>query len=212
MQQFLRDIFKGRTIYRVFLDKFVLKHCQDISGDILDLAGGGQASYYDYLPKDIKFLKTNIYSDQNIDQIIDFNKNLPFEDNYFDNILFFNALYIVEDIDKFLVEVHRILKPGGKIFISSPFIANEMPEPHDYCRLTYEGLEKYFKKLSWNKIQIFRFGERFTAAIYFFHKFFIFNFIRFLVYSLAILLDKLIPTKFKVNYPTPLGYFCILKK
>lgn len=213
MKTLVKDTLRGKTIYRFFLNKLITDNCAQISGLVLDLAGGAKSSYYEYLPsKNVDFLRTNIDLDKNIDKVIDFNKPLPFQDNYFDHILFFNALYIVEDRDQFLTEVYRVLKPGGNIFISSPFIANEMPEPHDYCRLTYEGLEKYFHKLTWSSVQIIRFGERFTAVAYLLQKFFIFNIIRLLFYSLALLFDRLIPAKLKNNYPVPLGYFCILKK
>ncbi|MBI4812392.1 methyltransferase domain-containing protein [Candidatus Falkowbacteria bacterium] len=209
---FIKQVFKNRTIYRILFNRQVRENCKDLRGEILDLAGGGNASYYDYLPAGLKIIKTNYKESGDIDKIIDFNKPLPFADNSINNILFFNALYIVDDRIKLFQEMKRILKPGGKIFISSPFIANEMPEPHDYCRLTAEGLEKEFKEAGFIDFEIRRFGERFTSGAYLLHAFYFFNPIRFFVYGAILLLDKIIPKNIRRNHPAPLGYFCIIKK
>ncbi len=42
--------------------------------------------------------------------------------------------------------------------------------------------------------------------------FFIFNFIRLIIFTKALLFDKLIPKKIKKTHPCPLGYFVIAKK
>jgi SAM-dependent methyltransferase len=38
-------------------------------------------------------------------------------------------------------EVHRILKPGGLVAISSAFVYTYSPDPEDYCRFSVLGLE-----------------------------------------------------------------------
>jgi len=209
---FTKQIFKGRTIYRILFNWEVKKNCYDLKGKTLDLAAGSKASYYEYLSPNLEIIKTDCKNGKGIDKIVDFNQILPFEDNFFDNILFFNALYIVEDRVKLLKEMKRILKSGGKIFIASPFIANEMPEPHDYCRLTYEGLKKEFKEAGFENFDIKRFGERFSCAVYLLHPLLMFNIVRFFVYGFSLFFDQLIPPNIKKKYPTPLGYFCILEK
>jgi len=49
----------------------------------------------------------------------DGNNKLPFKDNEFDSI-FSNVLYWLDDIDSVLAELHRILKPGGNLYILVP--------------------------------------------------------------------------------------------
>jgi SAM-dependent methyltransferase len=203
---------KSKTIYKILLNRQVLEHCREMSGDVLDLAGGGNPSYKKYLPEDINYVGSDLNAHGEAKQQIDINKPLPFVENSFDNILFFNAIYIVEESVSVLKEIKRILKPGGKLFIASPFIANEMPEPHDYCRFTAEGLERELKRAGFSDFKIIRFGERFTSAVYLLHKFFLFDFIRFFIYGFAIILDKIIPAGIKKNHPAPLGYFCIVWK
>jgi SAM-dependent methyltransferase len=210
IKDFILQVLKGKTIYRVFFNWLVMENTYYLKGEVLDLAGGGNASYYKYLPKDLKIIKTNLKDSDGF--FVDLNKKLNFENNSIENIFLFNAIYILENRLSTLQEIKRVLKPGGKFFLTYPFIANEMPEPHDYCRLTYEGIERELNDVNFSSVKIIRFGERFTSAAYLIHPLFFFNFLRLINYTLAIFLDKLMPNKIKKNYPTPLGYFCVIEK
>lgn len=50
---------------------------------------------------------------------IDFNKKLPFKDNYFDKIISVNVIEHLIDPISFLGEIKRILKPNGLIVITT---------------------------------------------------------------------------------------------
>ncbi len=50
----------------------------------------------------------------------DFNKQLPYESNYFDFILCKSVIEHIWETDNFLKEILRILKPGGKLVILTP--------------------------------------------------------------------------------------------
>jgi len=203
---FIKQVFQGKSIYRILFNWKVQEYCQNLNGKCLDLAGGKDPSYHKYwsFNDDAKLIKTDLE--------VDLNKDLPFEDNSIDNILFFNAIYIIKYPVKLMKEINRILKKDGKLFISSPFISNEAKEPDDYQRFTSQGLERLLKKSNFNNFEIVPFGERFTAGVYLWHSFFIFNFIRLIVFAKALLLDKLIPKKIKKLHPCPILYFVIVKK
>ncbi|MDP4020448.1 MAG: hypothetical protein Q8P58_00160, partial [Candidatus Adlerbacteria bacterium] len=124
----------------------------------------------------------------------------------------FNALYIVDEPVALAREVHRVLKPGGKWLMLSPFIANEMPEPHDYLRFTAEGLERLCRGAGFASVSTERQGERASAAAHLMHPFFLFNVVRALMFPLALLFDRLIPTRVRREHPAPLSYFVVCKK
>lgn len=57
-------------------------------------------------------------------------QDLPFDENSFDVILLFKSLHHVpmESMDSALQEIARVLKPGGKAYISEPLFAGEFNE------------------------------------------------------------------------------------
>jgi ubiquinone/menaquinone biosynthesis C-methylase UbiE len=56
---------------------------------------------------------------------LDFNKRFPFEDNQFDLVSCCFAIYYAEDIPFTIREMHRVLKPGGRLFTTGPMPQNK---------------------------------------------------------------------------------------
>ena len=56
---FTQEVFKGKTVGRILFNWYLNNECNGMEGNALDLAGGG-ASYYRYLPSEIKVTRTNI--------------------------------------------------------------------------------------------------------------------------------------------------------
>ncbi len=209
---FLKQVISNKTIARTLFNIQVKKNCSNIVGRVLDIASGINPGYKKCLPKDIDYIASDFKTDSYLDMIIDFNNKLNFKDQTFENIFLFNAIYIVKDRIGLLKEIKRIIKDNGTLFLSSPFIANEMKEPDDFCRLTAQGLEDEFKEAGFGNIKIIRYGERFSSALYLINSLIKTPILKIIFYPIALSLDYLIPKKIKQNYPCPLGYFCIIKK
>ena len=203
-----KETYRGKTIARTLLNLEISKHVQNVGGVVIDLGGGKNPSYerfWSIMPE--KFIRVDINKNTEPDIITDLNQPLPFNDNFADTVFLFNVIYILESPQKTLREINRILKSGGKLFITSPFVFNEAKEPSDYWRFTSEGLEKLFKESGFNNYFITPVGERFSAAAYLITPFLFFWPIKFLFYIAAIVLDKMIPKKLKLKQPCPIGYF-----
>jgi SAM-dependent methyltransferase len=71
--------------------------------------------------------------------------NLPFGDNYADAVIAESLLEHVLDPQKVIREIFRVVKPGGMIYISAPFIIAFHSSPNDYYRWTAPGLRKLLK-------------------------------------------------------------------
>jgi len=204
-----RGAWQGKTLARIFFDEALRRHSAGLEGRALDLASG--TSYLSLLPQTLEVIRTNRSESGDI-RVVDFNAKLPFEDESFDSVFLFNALYIADNPEMLAREVWRVLKPRAKWLILSPFVANEMSDPHDYRRFTKEGLEQLCTQAGFTTVEVERQGERASAATHLMHPFFLFNVMRALIFPVALLFDWLVPARVRREHPTPLSYFVVCKK
>tara|TARA_Y100000310_G_C20462298_1_gene705950 strand:- start:79 stop:777 length:699 start_codon:yes stop_codon:yes gene_type:complete len=71
--------------------------------------------------------------------------NMPFKDNFVDAVICESLLEHVLDPKVVLNEVYRVLKPGGMMYLSIPFIIPFHSSPHDYYRWTAAGSRELLK-------------------------------------------------------------------
>lgn len=208
----IKDIIKKKSLGRILMNKYCEKYLSILSGSVIDFGSGKGASYDKYFNSKTVVTRTDYDKKKNPDIVIDLNKSFPVNDNYFNNAVMFNSVYILENPRFSLQEVNRILKPGGTFLLTSPFIFNEAPEPVDYWRFTSLGLRKILEESGFREIEVYKIGERFTSAVSLINPFRHLFFLNLALYPLALLLDKLLPQKIKDSHPSPLGYFVVCKK
>lgn len=73
-------------------------------------------------------------------------EDMPYPDNSLDVIIFFEAIYYVENLDRFVSECKRVLRPGGVILIAT---ANNKlwdftPSPYSHTYLNVTDFRKLF--------------------------------------------------------------------
>jgi SAM-dependent methyltransferase len=71
---------------------------------------------------------------------------LPFVDASFDTVLLLEVLEHVGDARAVLADIARVLKPGGVLLLSMPFLYPLHDAPHDYRRFTAPGLEAAIRR------------------------------------------------------------------
>jgi len=207
---FIKMVYRGKTLRRIVFNWKLKEWSKEFSGTVVDFGAGSSDSLKKWLPEGVTYIPTDINNKEGV-IFADLNKPLPFADNSVDVATLFFSLYIFENATETLKEIRRVLKPHGKLYLATPLIAPEIPEPHDYSRFTYEGLERKSAEAGFSKIQIERSGERVSSAVILLHPLFIFNTIRLFVFSFALLTDKLV-RKFVPKSHTPHTYFCVLQK
>ncbi len=75
------------------------------------------------------------YSKEKVDVFYD-GKHLPFPNQSFDSIFTSEVFEHIFNLPDILKELNRVLRPGGKILISCPFVFGEHEVPNDYARYT----------------------------------------------------------------------------
>lgn len=89
---------------------------------------------------------------------------MPFEDETFDTVISTEVLEHVPNPDAYLLEVKRVLKPGGMFFFTVPFLMSLHEVPHDFYRYTPYALEMIFKRVGFTSINIKALGG-YNAAV-----------------------------------------------
>ena len=131
------------------------------SGKILD-SGCGTMPYKNLIlsnnDKVTDYIGLDIESGLNYEDVIaDFlwdGSIMPFEDASFDVVISTEVLEHVPDPDSYLLEVKRVLKPGGVFFFTVPFLMSLHEVPNDYYRYTPFALEMIFKRVGFVTITI----------------------------------------------------------
>jgi len=109
---------------------------------------------------------------------------LPFEDNRFDTIISFQVIEHIKDDGAYLKEINRVLKPGGKAYISTPNIKLTLSRNpwhiREYTALELTGLcKKYFSQVEMKGIagneKVMTYHEQNRASVHKIMKFDIFN-------------------------------------
>jgi len=73
-------------------------------------------------------------------------RNIPFEDKFFDSVLSTEVFEHIFNIDEILGELWRVLKTGGHMLITVPFVWEEHETPYDFGRYTTFGIEHLLEK------------------------------------------------------------------
>ncbi len=128
---------------------------------ILD-AGAGESVYKKYFSHcDYKAIDLAVgesrWNYENLDYVGALD-NMPIKDEIFDAVLCTQVLEHLEWPRESVKEMHRVLKPGGKLFITVPMSQGEHQTPYDFFRYTSYGLKSICKHAGFKQINVTPFG------------------------------------------------------
>lgn len=116
-------------------------------GALLDLGCGNKPYESLYNPRTISQTGCDvIQSDKNRVDVICPVTDLKFPDEQFDTILCTQVLEHVFEHDKMMSEIYRVLKPGGQVILTVPFVWELHEEPYDFFRYTKHALKELFEQ------------------------------------------------------------------
>ena len=153
------------TFRRYYIDKLLLE--SDFHGRVLDIGGKKENKKGIFRPP---LEKVSSWEYLNIDKTTspDYHcsaDDMPVDDESFDMALMVEVLEHLKNPQAVLAEVSRVLKTGGQIVVTMPFLYPLHSDPSDFQRWTPEKIESEFSNTGLKITQLKSMGGCF-AVIY----------------------------------------------
>jgi SAM-dependent methyltransferase len=229
---YIREVMRGKDTNRILTNIALMdKSCM---GSLLDIGGGKKrASHFRFLrmSKWHKITTVDISQNAEPDFVLNIeNEKLPFKDESFDYVFLMNVLEHLNNRKEVLSEIRRVLKNtridaavdatndrgsnSGQLVGVIPFLVNVHPDPHDFVRLTEQGLQNLFVDCGFGSATIQPVGcGPFTAGYYQF-EFVIPRILRLIIGPVFMVLDKIVSLIFGREFKNkfPLSYIFYVSK
>lgn len=140
-----------------------------LQGKILDFGCGAKpyAPYFihadEYIGLDIE-RSGHSHEDEKIDVYYD-GKVIPFEENHFDAVFSSEVFEHIFNLEDVLPEIHRVLKPGGKLLFTCPFAWPEHEVPYDFARYSSFGIKELIERNGFKVIEQYKTGHFFEVIM-----------------------------------------------
>lgn len=141
------------------LHAWVRQQRAGIEGSVLNVGAGGEIG-----PLVEKCLSIDIDPRRGPDIVADAcDLRAVFEDERFDAVFLIEVLEHVGEPQKAVAELWRVLKPGGKLVLSVPYIFEIHDAPYDFWRFTEHGLQRLLH--GFEDVVVIRRNRYFRAVI-----------------------------------------------
>ena len=123
------------------IEKFVqkaAKECNKKNIKVLDI-GAGELPYKEYFNK-CRYYTQDIFNYNNAIDYVSDAKKIPVKDNSFDYVICTQVLEHINEPHLVIKEMHRLLKKGGKVYLTTHGNFEEHSIPYDFFRYTRYGL------------------------------------------------------------------------
>lgn len=121
-------------------------------GDILDVGCGNQP-YRSWFGSVNSYTGLDVYSGERVDVVVTPYEPWPLPSASFDVVLCTQVLEHVADLQHTLTQIDMVLRPGGTVIASFPFIYNLHGEPDDYRRFSTHGARQLFPNYEYQILQ-----------------------------------------------------------
>lgn len=140
----------------------VIKMSKYLHGKILDF-GAGTAKYQSLIkPHASSYTTFDLIPGPKID-VVGNALMSPFDDEIFDTVVCTQVFEHVEEPWIMAKEIGRLVRKGGTVIITAPFMQPFHPDPSDFFRYTKVGLESLFIREGFDIIESGTYGKAFSV-------------------------------------------------
>ncbi len=145
---------------RTSIVNFIKNILPEVRGVLLDL-GCGEMPYKNYIQTNSNIsryigidIENPIYQKHALPDLFWDGKTIPLDNDSVDVVMATELFEHLPDIQSVLNEIKRVLKPGGLMFFTVPFLWPLHDTPYDEYRYTPFALERHFKVAGFSDISI----------------------------------------------------------
>jgi SAM-dependent methyltransferase len=143
---------------RTYLHRFLARAAQEVEpGQLVLDAGAGRAPYRRLFAharyESADFLAVEGKKYRQPDYVCDLAR-IPVADGRFDHVLLTQVLEHLPEPATVLVELHRVLKPGGTLWLTAPLFYAEHEQPYDFYRFTQFGVRHLLEGAGFEVLEV----------------------------------------------------------
>lgn len=158
----------GYSLRRYYVDTYLLAEAAKLPAGSLVLDLGGQKRVkrgaFDMRRFPLRVLAANLVTDKGADLQCDAAR-LPLRDASVDVVLCAELLEHVRDPRQVLAEAQRVLRPGGVLLATVPFLFHLHGDPADYGRYTHTFWREALAELGFRKVRVAHQGLYFSVRV-----------------------------------------------
>lgn len=133
-----------------------LKHwVSRVDGPVLEIGSkdyGSTSSFRDFYAG-AEYVGVDMSEGKGVDVVADLTKSVdPLQENYFALGICCSVLEHVEKPWIFAANLTRLIRPGGRLYMSVPWVWRYHPYPDDYFRFSYRGVMSLFGEFEWSAV------------------------------------------------------------
>jgi len=170
MRQRLRTLSLTYSVRRSYVDEFMFRHVPALlpGSLVLDLGGHrhSRRGRFQMERHPLRVFYADLSPAHSPDTLADA-AELPFVADCFDAVVCTEVLEHVPEPRRVLSEAHRILRPGGRLLLTVPFLYPIHAYPYDYGRYTDSYWQTALRAAGFRNVQLERQGLYFAVMLNF---------------------------------------------
>lgn len=162
----MTNILSSRYLIRKGLMDFMRRTLRGKTYGLVVDIGAGRAPYRNLIACE-KYVGVDVRRRGDVENLViaDVHNHLPFADDSVDLVIMTEALEHLRDPAVAMREVWRILKPAGRLILTTPFLWPIHEEPNDYQRFTPYGLPRLLARAGFRESTVSRYGNYALSAL-----------------------------------------------